>query len=83
MTPAITLLAALSVSLVALLFLYAATLRYIVRRCSRSFPSRAIIPVIAPIFAWRLGARALPIAFGASVVVYGALQVTARLGGWS
>ena len=78
MTAAIGAFLALTVTLAASVVLYLANVRLVRREALGWKQSLA-----APVSAWRLGARALPLAFIASLVLYGALQLSLHtIGPW-
>lgn len=82
MTPAVTLFAALTLTLTSLVALYAASVRHVVKNES-PFPRLALVPVITPIHTWRLGARALTIATVSCAALYVALWLAASTRGMS
>ena len=81
MTPAITLFVGLTAGLAGSILLYLANLRFIAKHDPGSFPPWAAVPVLTPVHAWRLGARALPVAFATVVTAYVLLQLSAGASG--
>ena len=82
MTPVLTLFTALTLTLTALVALYAASVRHVVKHAS-PFPRAAIVPVLTPLHTWRLGARALTIATVSCAALYVALWIAASSRGMS
>jgi Trk-type K+ transport system membrane component len=82
MTPAVTLFAALTITLTTLVALYAASVRHVVKNES-PFPRLALVPLITPVHTWRLGARALTIATVSCATLYVVLWIAASTRGLS
>ena len=70
----------LTLTLAASLMLYLANVRFVATRATAR-PSTWRFVFAAPLHAWRLGARALPVAFAISVVLYGTLQLSTQWAG--
>jgi len=82
MSPTLTLFAALTITLTALVALYALSVRHVAKHTS-PFPRAALVPVVTPLYTWRGGARALTIVTVATAVLYVLLWAAASAGGVS
>jgi hypothetical protein len=81
-TTAISLFVGLTIGLAASIVLALANQRFVARHPSSRHPrSRASAIFLAPLHAWRLGARALPLALAGSLLFYLVLWVSAAIGG--
>ena len=81
MTPSIDAFLALSLTLAGVVGCYLASIRYVVRRGGAARPSWMALPFVAPLRTWQLGEHRLPIALGATTVLYVLLLVVTRLAG--
>lgn len=76
MSISLALYLALTLTLAGVVLTYVANVWRALDPSAGSFHWRAV--ALAPVQAWRLGARALPISFGVLVLVYALLQLSTR-----
>ncbi len=78
MTPSIIAFVTVTLTFAVSVGLYLANVRLVARRSQSTSARWAILPFLAPVLAWRLGARTLPVAFAVSAALYGVLSVATR-----